>query len=148
MKRYVLGFAFDKRGAVALICKSRPDWQQGKWNGVGGHLEPGEDAFSAMEREFFEETAMRIKAKDWRYCGQLKKTGDYHCAIFTADVVDLRVQTNTDEAIKVFTMQEQALFLGTREWPCLANVMPMLYLCNMREDRDGTIPFFTLDYTK
>lgn len=148
MKNYVLGFAFDKRGAVALICKARPDWQAGKWNGIGGHVESGETSFDAMEREFYEETTMRIAADAWRYCGQLKKTGAYHCAVFTTNVMDLRVQTNTDEAVKVFTRQEQALFLDTREWPCLANILPMLYLCNMAPDREAIIPFFTLDYTK
>lgn len=148
MKDYVLGFAFDRRGAVALICKARPDWQQGKWNGIGGHVEKGEIPSTAMAREFMEETTMRIPATDWRLCGQLHKSGEYRCAVYTATVVDLRVQTNTDEAVKVFTRQEQALFLDTKEWPCLANIHPMLALCGMAPDREGKIPFFTLDYTK
>lgn len=148
MKDYVLGFAFDKRGAVALICKNRPDWQAGKWNGIGGHVEKDEIPSAAMAREFMEETTMRIRATDWRLCGQLHKSGEYRCAVYTARVVDLRVQTNTDEAVKVFTVQEQALFLDTREWPCMANIVPMLALCNMAPDREGKIPFFTLDYTK
>lgn len=148
MKDYVLGFAFDRRGAVALICKARPDWQQGKWNGIGGHVERGEIPSSAMAREFMEETTMRIPATDWRLCGQLHKSGEYRCAVYTATVVDLRVQTNTDEAVKIFTRHEQELLLDTHEWPCLPNIHPMLALCNMAPDREGKIPFFTLDYTK
>lgn len=148
MKNYVLGFAFDKRGAVALICKARPDWQEGKWNGIGGHVEKGEIPSAAMAREFMEETTMRIRATDWRFCGQLHKAGEYRCSVYTSIVADLRVQTNTDEAVKVFTRQEQALLLGTSEWPCLANIVPMLALCNMAPDREGKIPHFTLDYTK
>lgn len=148
MKDYVLGFAFDRRGAVALILKGRPDWQAGKWNGIGGHVEKGEIPSAAMAREFKEETTMRIPATDWRLCGQLHKSGEYRCSVYTTIVVDLRVQTNTDEAVKIFTVQEQALFLGTREWPCLANILPMLALCNMAPDREGKIPHFTLDYTK
>lgn len=147
MKDYVLGFAFDRRGAVALICKARPDWQRGKWNGIGGHVEPGERPKKAMVREFKEETTMSTRMRDWRHCGQLRKEGDYVCNVYTAKFTDLRVQTNSDEGVKVFTMQEQALFLDTREWPCLGNIQPMLALCSMAADRDGTIPFFTLDYT-
>ncbi len=148
MKDYVLGFAFDKRWAVALICKQRPDWQQGKWNGIGGHVEKGEIPSAAMAREFREETTMRIPATDWRLCGQLHKSGDYRCSVYTVRVPDLRVHTATDEPVKVFTQQEQQLFLGTSEWPALANILPMLALCTMAPDRDGQIPFFTLDYTK
>lgn len=146
MKDYVLGFAFDKRGAVAMILKNRPDWQAGKWNGIGGHVEKGELPVVAMEREFFEETTMRIQSTAWRECGQFKKDANYRCSVFTAHVFDLRVETNTEEAVKVFTRQEQALFLGTREWPCLPNIPPLLELCNMAPDHEGKIPFFTLDY--
>lgn len=147
MKNYVLGFAFDKRDAVALVCKQRPDWQQGKWNGVGGHIEKGEDSRSAMSREFTEETTMYIPPIRWRLCGQIKKVGEYACAVYTTRVIDLRVQTNTDEAIKIFTVQEQALSLDTKHWPCLPNIRPMLALCLMVPDREDKIPLFILDYT-
>ena len=54
---YVAGFAFDERESkVALILKTRPDWQKGRLNGIGGHIEPGETPLAAMHREFEEET--------------------------------------------------------------------------------------------
>jgi 8-oxo-dGTP diphosphatase len=56
MTQYVVGFAKMGDGRVVLICKNRPAWQAGRINGVGGHVEPGEDAKRAMEREFCEET--------------------------------------------------------------------------------------------
>lgn len=61
---YVVGFAFDWYGRVALIRKNRPEWQVGRLNGIGGHVEPGESADAAMEREFWEETATRLTAWD------------------------------------------------------------------------------------
>ena len=58
MKRYVVGFAFDERETqVALILKARPDWQKGRLNGIGGHIEEDESPLEAMEREWMEETS-------------------------------------------------------------------------------------------
>lgn len=61
--RYVCGFAFHD-GDVLLIEKQRPDWQRGKWNGVGGHIEPGESDAEAMRREFREETGADVHGWD------------------------------------------------------------------------------------
>ena len=61
----MLGFLF-KDGYVALIQKNRPDWQKGKLNGIGGHIEEGETPDQAMEREFYEETGALVS---WQfYC--------------------------------------------------------------------------------
>jgi 8-oxo-dGTP diphosphatase len=56
MTEYVAGFMFDG-DRVALVVKNRPDWQKGRMNGIGGHIEPGETPEQAMAREFVEETA-------------------------------------------------------------------------------------------
>lgn len=63
-REYVVGFAFDWDGRVALIRKNRPEWQAGRLNGIGGHVESGERPEDAMEREFWEETATRLTAWD------------------------------------------------------------------------------------
>lgn len=63
-QRYVCGFLFMADGRpdflmdylVVLIRKSKPDWQRGLLNGVGGKIEPGESPEQAMVREFEEET--------------------------------------------------------------------------------------------
>lgn len=57
MTRYVVGFLHDG-DRVVLIKKNRPEWQAGKLNGVGGHIESGESVHEAMIREFCEETGM------------------------------------------------------------------------------------------
>lgn len=54
---YVLGFLYHEDW-VALIQKKRPDWQAGKLNGIGGHINLGEDADAAMKREFKEEAGL------------------------------------------------------------------------------------------
>lgn len=55
MTEYVAGFMFDA-DRVALVVKNRPEWQKGKMNGIGGHIESGETPEQAMSREFVEET--------------------------------------------------------------------------------------------
>lgn len=65
MNRYVVGFLFDDDGSrVVLIEKQRPEWQRGKLNGVGGHVEEGETPLGAMVREFQEETG--VLYHNWR----------------------------------------------------------------------------------
>lgn len=59
MKRYVCGFVFDgSRSHVLLIRKTKPKWQQGMLNGIGGSIEPGESPMEAMRRESIEETGV------------------------------------------------------------------------------------------
>lgn len=61
-----LGFVFDKElENVLLIEKSKPDWQKGKLNGVGGHSEPNELFSASIKRECLEETGINIPEKDW-----------------------------------------------------------------------------------
>lgn len=83
MTTYVLGFAFDLDGAVALIRKTKPAWQKGKLNGIGGKVEDRELPVEAMEREFLEETGINIPALAWReYATMYSGAHIIHC--FTA----------------------------------------------------------------
>jgi len=60
---YVVGFMFSERlQTVLLIRKTKPAWQAGKLNGVGGKIEAGELAIDAMIREFEEETGLRYRS--------------------------------------------------------------------------------------
>lgn len=60
---YVVGFVFDENRNVLLIEKKRPKWQAGRWNGIGGHVEPGESAVDAIRRECREEAGLLVS--DW-----------------------------------------------------------------------------------
>lgn len=67
MKRYVVGFLFSADGnRVVLVLKSKPAWQRGRLNGVGGKVEPSDASMrDAMIREWREETGDTSEI-DWR----------------------------------------------------------------------------------
>ena len=48
---------------ILLVEKDRPEWQKGRFNLVGGHVEQGEGIAEAAVREFAEETGMGILGK-------------------------------------------------------------------------------------
>lgn len=86
-KRYVVGFMFnDERTHVALIQKEKPEWQRGKFNGIGGKVEPGESSGVAMVREFLEETGHETTTDSWRhYCHMEGKANDGNDGGFEID---------------------------------------------------------------
>jgi 8-oxo-dGTP pyrophosphatase MutT (NUDIX family) len=55
MREFVCGFLMSG-GEVALVSKTRPAWQLGKLNGVGGEVLTNEDPLVTMCREWCEET--------------------------------------------------------------------------------------------
>jgi len=56
-----LVFIFN-RGRILLINQAKKEKVGfGKWNGVGGHIERGEDPIEAAIREVYEETGLKIK---------------------------------------------------------------------------------------
>lgn len=63
---YVLGIVTSPENDVLLIRKTKPEWQAGRLNGIGGKIEPAESPAFAMAREFYEETGCGIlDARNW-----------------------------------------------------------------------------------
>jgi 8-oxo-dGTP diphosphatase len=102
---YVVGFLFSPDyKKVVLIRKNRPQWQIGKLNGVGGHVEDSESPNASIIREFEEETGLYLE--DWTNYFTIENdsalvhfywnvSGDYN-----------KVQTITDETIEIHNVDE------------------------------------------
>ena len=132
----VLVFVLD--GGDVLLLKGAPDkriWA-GRYNGVGGHVEPDEDVYAAARRETHEETGLEVR--DLRFEGLVNidagaPTG-IMLAVFTAHS-DARETTPSAE--------------GTLEWVSLAQIdeldlvedVPVL-LARIAARADGAAPFF------
>lgn len=101
MIRYVLGFAFDDTGEnVVLIRKTKPAWQAGKYNGVGGKIEAWESAHKAMIREFEEETS--VYCADWvNFARMIGPDWECECFYVFSDSVRANVTTTTAEQVVV-----------------------------------------------
>lgn len=121
IKRYTVGYLFDSLGeSVALIRKNRPVWQEGKWNGIGGKVEPLADGklyssqgrleetpLACMNREFREETG--VEGIEWelfaKTVGPSKEdpTGWEVYYFKSFDTLKLsQIQTITDEGVLDF----------------------------------------------
>lgn len=141
--KFVLGFAFTQDARVVLIKKSRPSWQAGRYNGIGGHREPKEDSPDAMEREFFEETGVRIPAPMWMLRGYMKAEKKWHCAVYTVTTTLVNhCKTITDEPVELMNL----LHTPFHHSDFLPNIESLIDLCLMRPDHGGHVPLFTLAY--
>lgn len=67
MVNYVAGFLFSKtKQEVLLIEKTKPAWQKGRLNGIGGKIESTDSKPEyAMSREFQEEAGVWISPENW-----------------------------------------------------------------------------------
>lgn len=66
MTRMVCGLAFNADASqILLVQKTHPEWQKGRLNGIGGHVNEGETEIAAMVREFHEECGIRTAVHQW-----------------------------------------------------------------------------------
>jgi len=83
---------YVRRGEQTLMVhrvKKAQDMHQGKWNGLGGKLEPGESPEECARREILEESGLEVKELTWK--GVLTFPGfsngeDWYAFVFVARV--------------------------------------------------------------
>lgn len=99
---YVLGLAMSKdQSKIVLIKKTRPAWQAGKFNAIGGKIDAGEDSITAMCREFLEETGIETKVDEWHhFMNIVGKDGTVFCYRLFDDKI-LQARTMEDQEIVV-----------------------------------------------
>lgn len=138
--KYVVGFQFNpERTKVALIRKSKPEWQRGLLNGVGGKIEQSDgSALAAMVREFKEETG--VVTDVWLHYARMEG-GDWavECFCCTGNLNWLR--SAEEEPIEIIDLDGRTL--------ARADVIENLpWLINLALDsmEDGRPRFATVQY--
>jgi len=97
----VVGFIFSQdKKSVYLIRKEHPEWQNGRLNGIGGHIENGEKSVDAMKREMFEESSVNID--NWNFVCTMN--GDsWYLYVYTAFLpVNQKIESKTSEIINAY----------------------------------------------
>lgn len=139
-KQYVAGFLFrNNRSEVALIQKLRPKWQAGRFNGIGGKIEPGENSESAMAREFLEETGASVL--DWTFFCEInwelgRDSGEKGFVHFFVSDQPAELKTMTDEEVVWIPLQVMSHI------PCVDNLswlIPMALVALDRRDMFATV---------
>lgn len=99
---YVLGFAFDTAGSnVVLIKKTKPAWQAGRYNAVGGKIELNETPIQAMQREFKEETSVDVFG--WEQTAILVGT-NWKVYVFRNFISLDEITSPTEEQVSIFSV--------------------------------------------
>ena len=86
MKAYTLGFLFDEQQRWLGVLKEHgPPVNIGKWNGIGGKIEPNETPGQAMAREGLEEIGSYFS---WHLRGSFTDQNTFFVHVFQATHVD------------------------------------------------------------
>ncbi len=92
---------------VALIRRTKPSWQAGKLNGVGGKVEITEMCDAAMVREFKEETGYETEINDWLHYLRISDgIGGFDVFFYTTTGDLSKLKTTTEEKIEIVDVKD------------------------------------------
>lgn len=139
MQKYVLGFMFDElKEKVVLIRKSKPKWQEGFYNGVGGKVEDIDTSYEhAMVREFKEETGVTTYEYEWNKLLTMEEDGTFSVDVFYcfSDKWN-KVKTMETEKVECFDVEYHWQYLRENT---LSNVPWLIMACLDMDSQIGRL---------
>jgi 8-oxo-dGTP diphosphatase len=140
-----LGYILSPDGRRVLMVHrtARADDQQlGKYNGLGGKLEPGEDIVSGMRREIFEESGLQVGSMQLRgtinWPGFGKAGEDWFGFIFLIDTFSGSAPTHNDEGTLEWVERDALLSLPL--WEGDRHFLPLVFDADPRPFH-GVMPY-------
>jgi 8-oxo-dGTP diphosphatase len=152
MKRYVLGFCFSRDlTKVVLIQKTRPEWQAGRLNGIGGHIEDGETPKMAMYREYREEADWNSHL-EWTSFGKLRNN-EWEVHLFWAisdrtPHISMVSEEGKVASHKTSTVLDKPTSEGAAPLPNLRYLIPMALNHISKEDKAAYFDIYETDLPK
>lgn len=140
----VLAYVLEPEGdRVLMVYRSRADdAHQGKFNGLGGKLEPGEDVVGCLERELREEAGLTVTA--WRLRGTVSWPGfgpggeDWLGFVFVVDAfTGSAPERNDDGPLSWVRLEEVA---GLPLWEGDRHFLPLVFDADPRPFH-GVMPY-------
>lgn len=127
--RYVLALLFTAdRRQIVLVHKTRPAWQSGRVNALGGKLQPGETPRDGARREVREEAGVDVR--DWQ-----------ELLVWRDPVYEMHVVRAFDDAARDAHTAEDQTVVVVRADAMPANVIENLrWLVPLALDRDVAVP--------
>lgn len=137
---YTLGFIFDHtKTSVLLIHKNRPDWQKGKVNGIGGHIEKGEEPIDSFIREVREETGAELNPTHVHLVGYIQSPESL-VYVYTT------LYAGKKEAAASGTDEKIAWFATTELPPNIMSNLSWLIPLSLDKLHDETLQTTTITY--
>jgi 8-oxo-dGTP diphosphatase len=126
---YVLALLFTAdRGRLVLVRKTRPAWQAGKVNALGGKLAAGESPVDAARREVEEEAGVRVE--EWE-----------EFLVWEDPVYRMHgLRAFSDAALGARTAEDQEVFLAAVDSLPPNLIDNLRWLVPLALDRDVAVP--------
>ena len=130
----VLLYAFHQDRVLMLHRNLKSnDHHEGKWNGLGGKVESGENFLAAAVREFEEESGVRTLPQQWNWMGQLHfpnfkahKNEDWWVNVYAINLEDAQAKTAAEHSSTEGTLHwiESSKILELNLWDGDRNFIP------------------------
>lgn len=130
-RTFVLALLFAPDGTgVVLMHRTRPAWQAGRVNALGGKLHPGETPAAAARREVREEAGVDVPEAAWE---EFLVWDDPHYRMHA-------LRAFTPAAAQAHTAEDQPVFLGDATALPAAVIDNLRWLVPLALDRDVAVP--------
>ena len=127
----------DDKYLLLHRTKKKDDPNEGKWIGVGGHIEEGESPEECLLREVKEETNLTLTSYQYRalitFVSDVYETENMH--LFTADAFEGKLDYSCDEGELEWVSKDKLLNLPM--WEGDREFLPLIM--------DETTKFFTME---